>query len=148
MPRSPVKNLLIVIVLLALMASATALMTHTDNATASTGTGTLPRLEEPPGLRTDVEIIMLFSHRPQRIRIESQGIDLRPSTNEIRITLQLPVNRQLELPLDITWPGQADEGSSYFTRLTIRQDGKEDNMVHYTGQHAEFADVFIVNTME
>ncbi len=79
----------------------------------------------------DVEVRILFSHRPTRVKIPGFGVDARPEDNELEFVLSLATESETELPLDISWPER--EGARYFTQITIRRDGVEDDVVVYSG---------------
>lgn len=140
MRGSPVKNFLCVIALLLVMAAGVALTTRKGESMKPE-----PRemTKQAEGM-VEVEVRLLFSHRPARVRIPGFRVDARPEENELELALSLPAETETELPLDITWAAQDD--AHYFTRITIRRDGVEDDVVVFTDQFAEFADTFTIDT--
>lgn len=146
MPRSPLRNLLVVTALLALMAGAVVLVTEAGHTgSASTALAHLPEHDSPAQVAVSLHI--LFSHRPQHVRVDGHGIDVRPTDNELLFTLDLPVEREIDIPLDVSWePAATNQEARYFTRITIRQNHKEDQLVFFADQDAVFTDVFTIDT--
>ncbi len=140
MRGSPLKNFLCVIALLLVMAVGVALTTRRVD---SVKPGPREMTKQAEGM-VEVEVRLLFSHRPARVRMPGFGVDARPEGNELELVLSLPAETETELPLDISWAAQ--DGAHYFTRITIRRDGVEDDVVVFTDQFAEFADTFTIDT--
>ena len=140
MRGSPLTNFICVIALLLLMAIGVMLTTRKVESVKS---GPQEMTEQVEGV-VDVEVRMLFSHRPTRVKIPGYGVDARPEGNELEWVLSLATESETELPIDITWAGQ--DGAHYFTQITIRRDGVEDDVVVFTDQFAEFADTFKIDT--
>jgi len=92
----------------------------------------------------NVSVRMLFSHPPKRVSIPGYIVEALPIDNELDITLDLPAEEVTELPLDIQW--KECEDAHYFTQITIRRDGIQDDVVIFTDQSAEFADMFRIDT--
>lgn len=147
MPRSPIKNLLIVLSLLAVMAGTVMMVTNNRSRAASPSGVTATDPLGSSEVRVDVH--MLFSHRPQRVIIEGHHIDMRPAENTLQFTLALPAGQITELPLDIIW-GQAAETANacYFIRTTTRQSNKEDDITHLVTHDTTLADVLTIDTHE
>ncbi len=147
MPRSPIKNLLIVLCVLAVMAGAVTMLTKNQHRTATSSVISPQDSEEAAYAHVRVHVHMLFSHRPQRVVIESHDVDIRPEQNSLQFTLDLPTGQTLELPLDIIWEAAPEgAGSCYFTRTTTRQNNKEDNITHFVTHDDTLADVLTINT--
>jgi hypothetical protein len=140
MRGSPIKNFICVIALLFAMAVGVVM---TTGKVESEKPGR-PETEDRPAAVVDVEVRLLFSHRPTRVKIPGFGVDARPEENELEFVLSLATERETELPLDIIWPEQ--DGAHYFTQITIRRDGVEDDVVVFTDQFAEFSDTFKIDT--
>lgn len=147
MPRSPFKNLLIVLSLLAVMAGAVILVTGNQHRAATSAMISPQDSEQPASTYVRVGVHVLFSHRPQRVVIEGYGIDIRPEQNSLQFTLDLPTGQTLELPLDVIWEAAPEDADScYFTRTTTRQNNKEDNITHFVTHDDALADVLTINT--
>ncbi len=139
MPRSPLKDFLCVAALLVVMACAVAFGTR---PAAQQAPPPRPAGTAPPAGNVRCGLRLLFSHRPVSVKIN--GTDTRPDGNELDMELTLPAGKLLELPIDIRW--RELPGARYFTQITVRRDGREDQVTVFADQYAEFADVFTVDT--
>ena len=149
MRGSPIQNFICVLILLAVMATGVFLTTRSAEAQkpaqASATTINSADITQSP---IDAEI--LFSHRPTHISIQQVGkgspvLDLKPTSNEVDFSLTVPAKQVTELLIDVQWP-DAPDGSKYFTRITLRQDGKEDQIILFSDQFADFSDTFSIHT--
>lgn len=140
MPGSPIKNFLCVLVLLAAMALGVAMTTRQVNTTDSS---TVEKIETPSNM-VNVDVRILFSHPPELIEISNLGISQKSPSNEFEFTLTLPKEKVTELPLDIVWAEKDD--ATFFSQITIRQDGKEDDVIVLSDLYSEFSDVFTIDT--
>ena len=93
-----------------------------------------------------MDVRMIFSHRPQRIRIEGYAVDEQPDSEELEFSLTLPRGKVIDLPLDIDWPEK--EHARYFTQIIIRSDSINDKAVVFSDQITPFSDTFTIDTRE
>ena len=136
----PVRNLICVIALLLAMAAGIAMTTRRNDGVQTTQES----IREITNKTVNVSVRMLFSHPPKRVSIPGYIVEALPIDNELDITLDLPAEEVTELPLDIQW--KECEDAHYFTQITIRRDGIQDDVVIFTDQSAEFADMFRIDT--
>jgi len=140
MRGSPIKNFVCVLLLLAGMAVGIALTTHPAPHSEKTSLEEVP----PPASTQKVLVKMLFSHKPNTVKLLEGGIEIHPKSPEISFTLDVPKNALTEIPLDITWA--ENDNARYFTKITIRQNHREDQVIYFSDQFHEFSDVFLINT--
>ena len=140
MPISPIKNFLCVLVLLAAMALGVAMTTRQVKTTDSSSIEKI----DPSTDMVNVEVRILFSHPPESIEIANFGISQKSPSNEFEFTLSLPKEKVTELPLDIKWTEKAD--ATFFSQITIRQDGKEDDVIVLSDLYSEYSDIFTIDT--
>jgi len=143
MRGSPIKNFICVMALLLAMAVGVVMTTRNVEAVAPV----VQPSTDTESTTTEVEVRMIFSHPPESVKIEKFGIDAKPPSNELEFTLKLPsgkFGKEIELPLDIAWTENAD--TVFFTKIIVRQDGKEDEVIVFTDQYFEFSDFFTIDT--
>ncbi len=137
----PVRNFIAVLFLLMVMALAVAMTTHRDGGMPDTNQSASEQTHDG---QVSVMVRMLFSHPPEKVSIPGFGINEASVDNEIEFTLRLPAEQIIELPLDIRWKERDD--ARFFTQITIRQDGREDDVHVFADQAAEFFDTFSIDT--
>ena len=140
MRGSPIKNFICVMALLLAMALGVMMTTRNVEAVSPV----VKPSTDTEATTIEVEVRMVFSHPPESVKIERFGIDAKAPTNELEFTLKLPLEKESELPLDIVWAEKED--AVFFTKIIVRQDGKEDEVIVFTDQYSEFSDFFTIDT--
>lgn len=150
MRGSPIQNFICVLTLLTVMGIGVFMTTRNVEAVKPEQEA-IHTNTSADSKQITVEAEILFSHRPTHIKIQQSGntspnLDLKPASNEIDFTLKLPAQKNIEFLIDIQWPEESDD-SKYFTQITLRQDGTEDQVILFSDQFADFSDTFSVDTL-
>ena len=148
MRGSPLRNFACVIVLLAVMAIGVSLTTRQVDATSRKKSEVAASAEQ----MVKVQVRMLFSHQPEKVIVQqadklengTSTVNTQPTNNELDVSLNLPTDQVTEFLIDVTWPEQ--QQAHYFTQITIRQDGKEDQSIIFSDSFTELSDTFSIDT--
>jgi hypothetical protein len=148
MRGSPLRNFACVLVLLAAMAIGVSLTTRQVDAT-SRKKSEIPASTEQ---RVKVQVRMLFSHPPEKVIVQqadklengTPSVNTQSTNNELDFSLNLPADQVTEFLIDVTWPEY--QQAHYFTKITIRQDNKEDRSVIFSDSFTELSDTFSIDT--